>query len=109
MRKNHNQSGYTFIELLVVTAIIAILAAIAVISYINYRNEAKKSACAEQVGRCFSMAAAEWGNNGTAASKTCGQGAAVTIDINGGRTIDTNPSGCTCSISDAGVVSCTVP
>jgi prepilin-type N-terminal cleavage/methylation domain-containing protein len=47
IRKAQNNSGFTLVELMIVTAIIALLAAIAVPNFIAYRYRAKIASCVQ--------------------------------------------------------------
>ena len=54
LRINHNEKGFTLIELMIVIAIIGILAAIAIPNFISYRN---KSFCSRAESDANSIAA----------------------------------------------------
>ncbi|NSW85831.1 MAG: prepilin-type N-terminal cleavage/methylation domain-containing protein [Syntrophobacteraceae bacterium] len=57
------ESGFTLVELMVVTAIVAILAAVAVPAYINYQNRGKQTEAIEAVLRAKMDQEAFWAEN----------------------------------------------
>jgi len=58
------ESGFTLVELMVVTAIVAILASVAAPAYINYQNRAKQSQAVEALLRAKMDQETWWAENG---------------------------------------------
>lgn len=62
------ESGFTLVELMVVTAIVAILASVAAPAYINYQNRARQTSAIEALLRAKMDQQAYWADNGTYAA-----------------------------------------
>lgn len=105
--QTRKEKGFTMMELLIVLVIIAVLAAIAIAHYANYVKSAQASQCAGNMANACSIAAAQWGNTGAAATRSAAN-ATCTVHNDGSISLGAVATGCVCAISFTGAITCEV-
>ncbi len=92
------ESGFTLVELMVVTAIVAILAAVATPAYMNYQSRARQTSAIEALLRAKMDQQAYWADNGTYATNigclySFGNDCTVTADTSSGYRVTLSAPG----------------